>query len=371
MKTDILIIGAGPAGMSAALTAEKAGARVILVDESFSPGGQLKQQTQRFNRLPEKDEKVRGTTLGDDLKRQVEVSKITILKKHIMIGAYQNGNIGVTDGEKTFEIQSQKNIIATGATEKPKIFPGWTTPGVMTAGAAQILINRESVLPGKNAIMFGSNDYSLEVARQLQECGVTVKAIVEEKEQTISSDIDLLRAVKNIPVYMNSTIEAAIGKEELKKVAVKTPEGLHEFDADFICIANGFSPIIEPFEIMDCNLVYQKELGGWLPAYNVHFQTSNPSCYIAGNAAGITSLGPILLTGKIAAINVLEELGFLEQKEAANFRKELWQEFSKMEMETNEKTFQSRCEIIKHFHQKIGMILPEEMSVIKGGLHNG
>ncbi|MFD1067513.1 NAD(P)/FAD-dependent oxidoreductase [Oceanobacillus locisalsi] len=371
METDILIIGGGPAGMKAALTADKAGARVILVDESYSLGGQLKQQTQRFSRFSENSETVRGTTLSDELIKQLEVSKVKVLKKHIMIGAYQNGNIGVTDGEKTFEIQSRKKIIAPGAAENAKIFAGWTTPGVMTAGAAHILINRERVLPGKNAIMLGSNDYSLEVARQLQACGVNVKAIVEDKKQIGSSNIDLLYDMKNIPFYLNSTIEKAIGKEELEKVSVNTPDGLYEIDADLICIANGFSPIIEPFEIIGCTLVYHRELGGWLPEYNVRFQTSNPSCYIAGNAAGITSIGSILLTGEIAAISALEEIGLLGQKRAMDSRKKLWKKLSNLENDINEKTFQARFEIINHFYQKMDMMLPEEINSIKGGIHNG
>ncbi|GIO23801.1 NAD(P)/FAD-dependent oxidoreductase [Oceanobacillus sp. J11TS1] len=371
METDILVIGGGPAGMSAAITADRAGARVILVDESFSLGGQLRQQTQHFAPLPGSEEKVRGTALGNDLIKKLEASKVKILKKHIMIGSYRNENIGVTDGEKTFAIQSQKNIIAPGAAEKAKIFPGWTIPGVMTAGAAQILINRERVLPGKNAVMLGSNDYSLEVARQLKACGVTIKAIVEDKEQMISSDMELLHDMKNVPVYLNSTIESATGKEELNKVVVKTPAGLYEMEADLICIANGFDPIIEPFEIMGCNLAYHKELGGWLPEYNVYFQTSNPSCYIAGNAAGITTIGPVLLTGEIAAIGALEELGFMEQEEAEAQRKELWKELAEIEKRENEKTFRARSELIEGFHQKIGMAFPEEFNMVNGGAHNG
>lgn len=371
METDLLIVGAGPAGMNAAITADKAGARVILADESFSLGGQLKQQSQHFTRLPRNVEKDRGTALGDDLIKQLEATKVKVLEKHTMIGSYLNENIGVTDGEKTFEIQSHKNIIAPGAAEEAKVFPGWTMPGVMTAGAAQILINRERVLPGKHAIMIGSDDFSLEVTRQLQACGVTIKAIVEEKEHILSSNSELRGDVKDVPVYLNSLIESVTGKGEVEQVVIRTPDWLQEVDADLICVSNGFTPIIEPFEILNCNLVYYKELGGWLPEYNANFQTSNPSCYIAGNAAGITSIGPILLTGEIAAVGALEELGFIEQKEAEVQKKKLWKQFSELEREANEKTFQARSELIERFYEKIEMDLPEDFSMVKGGLHNG
>lgn len=371
METDLLIVGGGPAGLGAAITADKAGANVILTDESFSLGGQLKQQTQYFNKLPQYDEKVRGTALGDNLIEQLETSNVKVLKKHTMIGSYLNENIGVTDGNKTFEIKSRKNIIAPGAAEEAKIFPGWTLPGVMTAGAAQILMNRERVLPGKNAIMLGSNDFSLEVARQLKACGVTIKAIVEEKGQIISSDSELLEDVKGVPVYVNATIESATGKSGVEQVVIQTSDELHEVKADLICIANGFSPIIEPFEILNCNFVYHHELGGWLPEYNANFQTSIPSCYIAGNAAGITSIGPILLTGEIAAIGALQELGFIEHEEAENRQKKLWEDLYELERKTNKKTFQARCELIESFYEKNGESEPAQFIMAKGELHNG
>lgn len=371
METDVLIIGAGPAGMAAAITADKGGARVILADESLSLGGQLNQQTQQFTQLPVNYEKGRGTALGDNLIEQLEVSNVQVLTKHTMIGAYQNGNIGVTDGEETFEIRSHKSIIAPGAAEEAKIFPGWTMPGVLTAGAAQLLINRERVLPGKNAIMLGSNDFSLEVARQLEACGVTVKAIVEDEEQIISSDKELMEHVRDIPVYLSSMIEAVMGKGEVEEVVIVTPDGLKEIDADLICVANGLSPIVEPFEILNCNLVYHIELGGWLPEYNAMFQTSNPSCYIAGNAAGITDIGPILLTGEIAAISVIEELGFIGKQTAADQRKALWKELFKLEIGENESAFRARSRLIENVHKRMGMVLPEEFNMVRGGLFSG
>ena len=212
--------------------------------------------------------------MNEQLINQVEASNVQVLKKHTMIGSYLNGNIGVSDGDKTYEINSRKNIIAPGAQEEAKVFPGWTLPGVMTAGAAQILINREKVLPGKRVVMVGSNDFSLEVARQLNACGITVAAIVEE---TNCSDGELVKTVENVPVYKDSSIEIVTGAGEVEHVVIQTPDGLKEVNADLVCIANGFSPILEPFEIMNCHFVYQKELGGWLAAYNIHLQTTNPS----------------------------------------------------------------------------------------------
>lgn len=366
METDLLIIGGGPAGLHAALTADRAGARVVVADESFSLGGQLRQQTQWFSNLPGQYGygKKRGTWVNEQLINQVGASNVQVLKKHTMIGSYLNGNIGVSDGDKTFEIQSRKSIIAPGAQEEAKVFPGWTLPGVMTAGAAQILINREKVLPGKRAVMVGSNDFSLEVARQLNSCGITVEAIVEEKNQIICSDGELVKTVENVPVYTNSTIEIVTGAGEVEHVVIQTPDGLKEVNADLVCIANGFSPILEPFEIMNCHFVYQKELGGWLAAYNIHLQTTNPSCYIAGNAAGITDFGSILLTGEIAALSALEAMGFISSAEGDEQKSRCWRELANLE---SEKVLKARTEMIADYHQKHELNLPDYFMKIRGG----
>lgn len=343
MKTDLLIIGAGPAGINAALTADAAGAKVILVDESLQPGGQLRQQTQFFSNLPKNKKKTTGTSLNNHLVESLNASNVKVLSNHAMVGSYLNGNIGVTDGLKTFEIHAKKYILATGAQEEGKIFPGWTLPGVMTAGAAQILINRELVLPGENAVIVGSNDFAFEVIKQLRICGVSIKAVVEDKDQLQSEKQDLLSDLGYITFLTNSKIELASGSGEVEHVSIRTPSGIKELEADFICISNGFTPILEPFEVMNCKFTYKEILGGWLPAYNMNFQTTNSNCYLAGNAAGITTLGPILLTGEIAAWSVLEELEFISPREAHNQKKECWEELMTLE---NNNVFKKRTEII-------------------------
>lgn len=124
MEADLLVIGAGPAGISAALTTERSGADVVLIDESFSLGGQLRQQTQYFSNLPEKYENDSGISLKEKLEEQLFHSTVQFLTNHTIIGSYKNGSIGATNGKQTIEIRAKKYIIATGASEKVKIFPG-------------------------------------------------------------------------------------------------------------------------------------------------------------------------------------------------------------------------------------------------------
>src|SRR5699024_32908 len=355
MKADVAIVGAGPAGMSAALTAEKAGAEVILLDESFSLGGQLRQDTKWYTSLPNKYDEQYGVTLNEQLIHQLNQTNVTSLTTHTLIGSYLNGHMAVTNGERTIEIEAKKIILAPGAQEEAKIFPGWTLPGVMTASAAQSLINRERILPGKKAIMLGLNDFSIEIAKQLEACGVSIFAFVDDKDSnSIKFSHEEIEGLQHVPVYLNSTLESVTGRNGVEKVIISTPHQIEEVNADLVCISNGFSPILEPFEILGCDFTYNQELGGFMPKYNSHLQTSNSLCYVAGNAAGITSLGPTLLTGEIAAISVLEVLTFINAEEAKQKREELWEEVSQIESCFNENIVNARLTLMENTVEEIG-----------------
>lgn len=373
MNTDLLIVGGGPAGLNAAYKAASNGLKTTVIDKWFTLGGQLNQQTQFHNNLPHHFSQQRGFQLVDYLVDRLKGLDVRILENHTMIGAFQDGNVGVTNGSSTFPVNAEKVMITTGAMEEPKIFPGWTLPGVMTAGAAQILINCERVLPGERALILGSNDFALEVARQLHDCGTKVKGIVESGSQLLSQYDELAERIRDadIPVLLNSVIESAIGKGEVEKVYVSTDGNESVYDVDLICIAKGTTPILEPFEIMSCDLTYQEKLGGWLPKYDSTFETTNPSVYIAGNAAGITSMGGILLTSEIAAASILETLNAASSAKIEEEKKYLWDELYRIESAENRSTLNARLEVIRNHHHETGVQLPAYLDSVFGGLING
>ncbi|MDY0406532.1 FAD-dependent oxidoreductase [Virgibacillus sp. 179-BFC.A HS] len=354
MKTDLFIIGGGPAGLHAASVAATYGIETMIVDESFSLGGQLRQQTQQLRNLPKSFKTQTGTALAKQMIEKLRQLDVTKLVKHTMIGTYQDGRIGVTDGHRTIPISANKIIVATGAAEEACAFPGWTLPGVMTVGAAQILLNREYVRPGKNALILGSNNFALQVAKQLAEGGVNVKGIIENKERMEGNETETIDQLQKIgvPLYFNSTIQRAFGREKVEKVILNHGHKALEMDVDLICIGKGLSPILEPFEILDCHFTYEQALGGWLPVYSLSMQTSNPSVYVAGNAAGITDMGAILLTAEIAAVSIAESLECVNNADADKTRKLLWQELEQIESESFKRTFQARANVVKRFQEE-------------------
>src|SRR5690606_16981141 len=132
--------------------------------------------------LPSPYETMGGTEFTKQLIRRVNALEVTKLLGHSVVGVYQNGDLGVTDGTKTFPISAGHVVLATGAAEDAALFPGWTFPGVMTLGAAQLLINRERVRPGNTALIVGLNHFTLEVSELFKKENVSIAGIIDERD---------------------------------------------------------------------------------------------------------------------------------------------------------------------------------------------
>jgi sarcosine oxidase subunit alpha len=171
----------------------------------------------------------------------------------------------------------------------------------------------------------------------------------------------------NIPVYLDAHITKARGSGKVETVWIEQGEKEKVFDVDLVCIAGGLSPILEPFEILGCELTYQKELGGWLPMYDANLKTSNHSIYVAGNAAGITCMGGILATGGLAGIGVLESLGVLKGETCEYRKQQLWNELYQVESSQPEDLFDARLAVIKNSCLASGEPLPKTLDLLLEG----
>ena len=160
----VAIVGAGPAGLSAAAVLARCGARVTAYDENDRPGGQLFKQIHKFFGSGHHGAGVRGVELGRQLLAECEAAGVEICLSHTVYGIFPGGRLGVTHAGYSRIIRAEKILIATGATEKALAFPGWDLPGVMGAGAAQTMVNLNRVLPGRRIIMVGSGTRSVTTA---------------------------------------------------------------------------------------------------------------------------------------------------------------------------------------------------------------
>ncbi|MCM3094190.1 MULTISPECIES: NAD(P)/FAD-dependent oxidoreductase [unclassified Cytobacillus] len=333
METDVLIIGGGPAGLSAAIETASRGLDVTIVDEASKLGGQLNQQTQALRSLPSVYEPMRGFELANKLIGQIKDLNVRPLLNHRVVGFYEDGSAGITDEENVFPIKAKKVIVATGAAEKAVPFPKWTLPGIMTIGAAQTLINRDFVKPGREAVIVGSSDFAMETALQLMDVGIQLKGIIEKRSTAVAKEQEKVSELsrKGVPFYFNSFIREARGNGQVEQVDIELDGEIITLDVDLVCLDGGRAPILDVFYQLGCSFGFQEILGGWVPQYSHTFQTDRKEVFIAGNAAGITTHGPLLLTGMIAGISVSEELQAISAPEAKEIRETLWKELGILE----------------------------------------
>lgn len=311
MQTDALVLGGGMAGLAAAYETASRGYETAIVDEAQNLGGQLLSQTQWIHDMPLPLKGFRGIELAAALKKRLRGLPVKYLLSHEIVGVFADGSIGMSNGQAIRSIAAGAIVAATGAAEKALPFPGWTLPGIMTIGAAQILINRERVYPGHTGIVIGSSDMALEIAQQLQAVGINVLGIVEEAAEIAARDQRIVDefAQTGIPAFLGTEVVAANGRGKVQEIELKAADGSTEKHAvDFVCLDGGREPLPEVLSLLNCRFTYNEALGGRVPSYDCDFQTSVSGVFAAGQAAGITCHAGIFLTGALAGIGAAEFL---------------------------------------------------------------
>lgn len=325
IHTDILVIGGGPSGLSAAIAAGKSGADVLLVERSPYCGGQLVKQTHMFFGSEKQYASTRGFDIGKILVEELKgYDNVKILHSTTVLGIYEDGTVTMEEKSETEEVylkvRAKSIIIGTGALEKSLPFPNNDLPGIYGAGAVQTLMNEYMVKPGKRVLMVGAGNIGLIISYQLLQAGVEVAGIIDA-----SSEIGgyLVHASKirrsGVPIFTGYTIVKAEGKEHLEKATIaqvdrhwkSIPGTEKEFNVDVLCISVGLTPSSELFWQVGCEMAYVRELGGYVPKRNHYLQTTVKNIYVAGDSAGIEEASSAMVEGSIAGLAASHDLGFL------------------------------------------------------------
>ena len=305
----VAIVGAGPAGLSAAAVLARCGARVTAYDENDRPGGQLFKQIHKFFGSGHHGAGVRGVELGRQLLAECEAAGVEICLSHAVYGIFPGGRLGVTHAGYGRIIRAEKILIATGATEKALAFPGWDLPGVMGAGAAQTMVNLNRVLPGRRIIMVGSGNVGLVVGFQLLQAGAHLAAVVEARSQISGYAVHankLMRA--GVPILTGHTVLEARGRDSVEEVTIgrvderyrPIPGTERTIETDTVCLAVGLTPSIELLRMANVGLTHLPPMGGYLPLYSGTLCTTNPDIYVAGDVAGIEEASTAMEEGRLA-----------------------------------------------------------------------
>lgn len=318
-EVDIAVVGAGPAGLCAALAAADLGAGVTVLDREPRPGGQLIKQTHMFFGSQEQYAAVRGIDIAELLAgRSAAHPHIELLAGTTVLGIYPDGVLLAESGDRLLKLRPQRLIVATGASEKFLAFPNNDLPGIYGAGAVQTLMNVHGVVPGKRVLMVGAGNIGLIVSYQLLQAGVEVAAVVEGAPTIGGYWVHASKIRRaGVPILTSHTIKLAYGQEVLQGVVVQQVDAAwrplsgteKDFEVDVMCLAVGLSPLTELLFQTGCRLRYVAELGGHVPERDEFLRTSLPWIYVAGDAAGVEEASSAMVEGSLAGTAAASSLG--------------------------------------------------------------
>ena len=342
IKTDVLIIGGGPAGLEAASILSKSGFNVVIVDEHFKLGGQLLKQTHKFFGSVDLFGGMRGFQIAEAyVKNLLSQPNIRVLTETVVYGVFRGGVVSAVSPSKYYLIKPRAVIAATGAQEKLLEFPNNDLPGVMGAGGAQTIMNEYGVKPGERALVVGSGNVGLIIAYQLLQAGVRVEAIVEILREIGGWFVHAAKIRRyGVPILTGHTINYVVGDSRVEKaVVVAVDEKFNpiagsekEYNVDLVLLAIGLEPDARLHAQAGALMKYIPELGGLIPLRTRELETTVRNLYVAGDSSGIEEATTAILEGRIAAYSIMSkysdgEKAIAAEKELDKTLKFLWDEY--------------------------------------------
>ena len=303
LHCDLLIIGAGPAGLAAALAAGRSGARVILADEDFVMGGRLNAETHEVNGRSGAD------WAAEAVRELASMDRVRLLLRTAVTGAYDHGiygaperrtdHLAAADGKPRqvlWRIYSKRAILAAGATERPIAFGGNDRPGVMLAGAVRAYANRFAVGAGRRVGVFTNNDDGWRTAGDLARKGVEVAAVIDAR------DCEPVAEVPGARSLMGGRVTATRGRHGLKEVTLATGERIA---LDCLAVSGGWNPNVHLTCHHGGRPVWHDGIAAFVPGDGLPVGMT-----VAGAAGGAFTAAGALTGGHGAAVEALDELGF-------------------------------------------------------------
>lgn len=337
-SAELVIVGGGPAGLSAGIVAGKLGVKVLLIDDGPRLGGQLIKQTHKFFGSKSHYCGIRGVDIAIVLENELRQSGAEVMLNTTCIGHFQPNVLGVVNDGRFIKLTYQALIVATGATENSVLFENNDLPGVYGAGAVQTLMNVYGVKPGRRVLMVGSGNIGLIVSYQLIQAGVEVVAVVEALPRIGGYNVHAAKLRRlGVPIFVSHTIKRALGKDfvtgaiicRLNKNFQPLKGTEKRLKVDTICLAVGLSPLTELLSQIGCQMVYIPELGGQVAWHNDNMATTVPNVYVAGDVSGIEEASTAILEGKIAGASAAKSLlGNTVKVEVENIVREAQQELA-------------------------------------------
>jgi D-hydroxyproline dehydrogenase subunit alpha len=322
---DVLILGGGAGGLSAAIAARRAGLDVLVVEERSALGGQYYKQPAPGLGVSALDAQQAD---GRRLAEQAEASGATIWRGAELWGAFALDSLAVLHEARTHLLAPRAVIVAAGAYECPHMVPGWTLPGVMTTGAAQTLWRSHRALPGRRVLVAGNGPLNLQVACELAEAGAEIVAVAEAAPSPVTRWRDALAmsladpalaakgagylaalARRRAPLLHATVLTRVVREGAALVAALRGPGGERRFVADAVALGYGFLPSHEVLRALGAECRFDAARGQFVPLRDADTMTSVPGLYAVGDCAGLGGAPAAREEGIIAAAAVAQRLG--------------------------------------------------------------
>ena len=328
VHTDVLVVGAGPAGLAAAREAAKSGARVILMDEQPEAGGSL---------LSGRDDVVDGLPARDWVARTLTAleaePEVTVLHRTTAFGNYdanyvvavqrRTGHLAEAPGpgvsrERIWHVRAQQIVLATGAHERPVVFANNDRPGIMLAGSVRTYLNRYAVAAGTSVVVATTNDSAYDLVADLAAAGVRVAAVVDSRPELHGRAADIAAAT-GVRLITGSAVVDTAGDGEHGRISAVTIGGIDgsgaltgpttTVDTDLLAVSGGWTPVVHLHSQRQGKLTWDERLAAFVPGAPVRDQ------HTAGSVNGTTDLAWCLTEGALAGAEAAGRAGFETQPE--------------------------------------------------------
>jgi len=319
---DVLIVGAGPAGLQAALAAAETGARVMLVDEQEEPGGTLLWEQDRIDGQPATQ------WLANTLKTLADFGNVQMIKRCTATGYYDHNLVvmaeRITDclgpmapkdqpRQRLWKVRAKQVVLATGAIERPLVFPNNDRPGIMLASAVRQYVNRYAVTPGQRVVVVTNNDSAYRTALDLNAAGVQVVAVVDARSDAQGFWVQQAQA-EGIRILNNRYVTNTKGRKGIKAVQVTERTGTSTdpqqqrgksswLDCDLLAMSGGWNPVVHLYSQSGGQLDFVKATGEFVPRSGDHLKT-------AGAINGTWQLGECIAEGSHAGTQAAAISGY-------------------------------------------------------------
>jgi NADPH-dependent 2,4-dienoyl-CoA reductase/sulfur reductase-like enzyme len=322
---DVVVIGAGPAGLAATATAAEAGLSTLLLDENAGPGGQVWRAI-ASTPVTERNNLGADYWAGADLVDAARSSSAEIVQRATVWSLDRNLEVGVSVGGASFFVKARRVILATGALERPFPIPGWTLPGVMTAGAAQTMLKSSGLVPDGQTVIAGQGPLLWLLAAQILRLGGRIDRILDTTERRnyfaalphafafvtspyFAKGLAMMKEVRaKVPVVTGVSELAAAGDGQLATVTYTAGGRRETIAAELLLLHQGVVPNINLAMAAGIEHRWDDLQLCWSPVLDRDGSSSVEGIAVAGDGAGIGGAGAAIVRGRIAARSAVEAL---------------------------------------------------------------